>query len=238
VITNRAGALFETRGSGAFAYNGGAGSRFDNAGTFRKSVNTGTTIFSGNVVFNNDGALEIQKGIVAANGGYLSTANALLNCALSGTTVGTGYGHIQVAGTVTLNGALQVSLANGFIPTTNDTFTVLTSGTRSGTFASFRYPSNLVTMQMTSTANSVIVNVSEVLVVPQPVLLPPEILGTEVRLIWTAVSNNTYRLEFNPDLNPTNWNALTGDVTSLGSTASKLDALASSNRFYRILALP
>ena len=42
VLTNRAGALFETQGAGSLNFNGGF-SRFDNAGTFRKSVNTGTT---------------------------------------------------------------------------------------------------------------------------------------------------------------------------------------------------
>ena len=46
VITNRAGALFETRGVGALNYQGGTSSRFDNAGTFRKSVSTGTTTAS------------------------------------------------------------------------------------------------------------------------------------------------------------------------------------------------
>ena len=44
---------------------------------------------------------------LAANGGYTSTTNALLNCALGGTTAGAGYGRLQVAGAVTLNGALN-----------------------------------------------------------------------------------------------------------------------------------
>ena len=46
-----------------------------------------------------------------------------------------------------------------------------------------------------------------------------------------------YRLERNHDLSPTNWIALPGDVISTGSTASKLDPLNSSHRFYRVRVL-
>ncbi|MSU61692.1 MAG: hypothetical protein EXS31_04720 [Pedosphaera sp.] len=237
-ITNRPGALFETRGSGDFALTGGA-PRFNNAGTFRKTVDKNTTSFGSGIAFNNYGTVEIRSGILAANGGYTSTANALLNCAIGGTTAGTGYGRLQVASTVTLNGALGVNLINGFVPTTNDTFTVLTAGTRNGTFASFSYPSNEFTMQLSNTANSVIVRVTGGGVVSQqPVFLPPEVSGTDIRLIWTGLPNTTYRLEFNPDLGLPNWIDLPGDVTSLGNTASKLDTLTSRHRFYRVRVVP
>jgi hypothetical protein len=36
-------------------------------------------------------------------------------------------------------------------------------------------------------------------------------------------SNTTYRLEFKPNLMPSNWTGLSGDVTSLSNLASKLD---------------
>ena len=75
--------------------------------------------------------------------------------------------------------------------------------------------------------------------IPQPLLLTPELVGSDVKLSWTAVSNAGYRLEFNPDLaNLTNWNAIPGDVTATSNTASKLDALTPSNRLYRVRVLP
>ncbi len=132
-----------------------------------------------------------------------------------------------------MNGALSVILTNGFVPTTNNTFTVLTAGTRSGTFANFSYPSNAVTMQLSNTTSSVIVRVTGV-APPQPTLLLPTLIGSNVLLTWTAVSNITYRLEFNPNLTPSNWNALPGDVLAVSNTGSKLDTLTSSNRFYRV----
>jgi hypothetical protein len=67
--------------------------RFDNAGTFRKSANTGTTLITAN--FTNYGTVDIRSGIIAANGGYAPSANARLNCALGGTTPGTNYGQLQ-----------------------------------------------------------------------------------------------------------------------------------------------
>ena len=238
VITNRAGASFEARGAGSLNFQGGNTSRFDNAGTFRKSVSTGTTIVSGNVSFNNYGTVEIRNGILAANGGYTSSSNALLNCALGGTTAGTNYGQLKVAGAVTLNGALSVDLLPGFTPATNDTFTVVTAGTRNSAFASFTYPANRVSMSLSNTPTSVVLRVTNVFPIPQPLLLTPELTGPDVRLIWTATSNVTYRLEFNPAVDSTNWTAIAGDVTTLSNTASKLDALTSSNRFYRVRVVP
>ena len=70
-------------------------------------------------------------------------------------------------------------------------------------------------------------------------LLPPELVGSDLKLTWTAVSNISYRLEFNPDLATlTNWNPIPGDVTAVTNTASKLDPLTPSNRLYRVRILP
>jgi hypothetical protein len=237
LITNRAGALFDAQSAAAFSYVSGAAPRFDNAGTFHKSLNTGATTFGSLVTFNNFGTVDLETGILSAGGGYTCTANSTLTCALGGTTAGTGYGQLQAAGTVTLNGTLNVNLTNGFLPATNNSFTVLTAGTRSGTFANFIYPSNAVTMQLSNTTSSVIVRVTGV-APPRPVLLAPTLAGSNVLLTWTAVSNITYRLEFNPDLVPSDWNALPGDVLGASNTASKLDTLTPSNRFYRVQVLP
>jgi hypothetical protein len=135
-----------------------------------------------------------------------------------------------------LSGALSVSLANGFVPATNDSFMVVTAGTRNGAFTSFSFPSNLVTMQLSNTPSSVLVSVTGV--TPPPILSSPAVSGTNVLLTWSSFSNFTYRLEFNPDLTPSNWTALPGDVLGASNTASKLDALTPSNRFYRVRVLP
>jgi hypothetical protein len=238
VITNRVGALFNSQNASLIEFAGGT-PRFDNAGTFRKTASAGTLTFA-SLSFANYGTVDIQRGVLYADGGgYASSSNAVLNCALAGTTPGTNYGQLQVSGAVTLNGTVSVNLTNNYIPTTNDSFTVLSAGTRNGTFTTFSYPSNQVTMQLSNTASSVIVRVTGVAVPPPaPLLLPPTLSGTNVLLTWTAVSNTTYRVQFNPDLTPSNWNALLGDVLGLSNTASKQDTLTSSNRFYRVQVLP
>jgi len=236
VITNRAGAVFEAFNANRLAFSGG-GCRFDNVGTFRKLGAAGTTAIDAGLPFNNAGTVDIRSGILAANGGYSSSSNALLNCALGGTTPGTNYGQLQVAGTVTLNGGLSVDLLPGFTPATNDTFTVLTAATRNGTFGNFIYPSNVVTMQLSNTPNSVIVRTTG-LAIPELVLFPPVITSSNVTLCWMVESSKTYRLECNPDLSPTNWFAVPGDVVISGNRACISDALTPSNRFYRVRVLP
>jgi hypothetical protein len=153
VLTNRPGALFHAQNAAGFALPGSSG-RIDNAGTFRKSGNTGTTS-TGGLPFNNYGTVDIRSGIFEAHG-YTSTPSAFLNCTLGGKTPGASHGQLRVPGTVTLNGALSVDFANGFSPVVNDTFTVLTAGTRNGSFASFSHP-NGTEMGMSNTPNSVVV---------------------------------------------------------------------------------
>src|SRR4029077_4213562 len=122
------------------------------------------------------------------------------------------------------------------IPATNATFTLVSAGgSRNGTFGTFSYPSNEVTMQLTNTGNSVLAQVTTVFIsppVPQPVLLQPSISGSNVLLSWTAVSNINYRLEYLPILSGSNWIDVPGDVTSQSNVATKLDQFTTSNRFY------
>ncbi len=155
VVTNRAGALFHALNASTIQANTGVG-RFDNAGTFRKSASVGTVTVQNGVSFNNSGTVDIRNGILAANSGYVSSANALLNCVIGGLTPGVGYGRLQVAGAVALAGSLSVALTNNIIPPANSLYTVLSAGSRSGSFANFSFPGN-ADMVMSNTPNSVVV---------------------------------------------------------------------------------
>ena len=241
VVTNRAGALFEVQSPlSLFWYSPyiQTPSRFDNAGTFRESLSNGTVSVSSKISFNDFGTVDLQSGILAANGGYNFSSNSILNCAIGGTTAGAGYGQLSVGGPLTLGGALSVALVNGFSPSVGDSYAVVTAAALSGAFVQFNYPSNQVAMEMSLTPTSVIAGVTSLLAVPKPTLLEPQIMGSDFRLTWTAISNRTYRVEFNPSLDLSNWYALPGDVTALSNTASKLDPLTLSNRAYRVRLLP
>jgi hypothetical protein len=235
VITNRPGALFDVQNALSVNFGGGT-PRFDNAGTFTKSVSAGQASFNG-VSFNNYGTVDIRSGILAANGGYLCASNSVLRCAIGGTAPGTNFGQLEVTGAIALNGGLGVDLINGFLPAANDSFAVVTAGAVNGAFADFTYPASQVTMQLSNTSNSVLVVVSRIGPADK-VLVPPQVSGTNITLCWGTLPNVTYRVEVNSTLDPATWIALPGDVTSSGDIACIADVLISTNRFYRIRVLP
>jgi trimeric autotransporter adhesin len=77
------------------------------------------------------------------------------------------------------------------------------------------------------------------IVAPAPVILSLTGASTaNVLLTWSAVSNANYRVQFKSDLKTTNWADLDGDVTAIGSTASKIDIKTTTNRVYRVKVLP
>src|SRR5207244_4232565 len=47
---------------------------------------------------------------------------------------GSQFDRLNVPGTVSLNGTLDITLINGFVPTLGDSFSVVTTGNRVGTF--------------------------------------------------------------------------------------------------------
>ena len=68
-------------------------------------------------------------------------SSATLNIEIGGTTQGTGYDHLNVTGDLALDGALEVSLINGFNPIAGQSFNILDwLGTRTGTFSSLVLP--------------------------------------------------------------------------------------------------
>jgi hypothetical protein len=77
----------------------------------------------------------LSPGILTVQGNYSESATALLAIELGGTTVGTTFDRLAITGNASLAGLLQVTLINGFVPTSSDVFTILTAGTRTGDFA-------------------------------------------------------------------------------------------------------
>jgi hypothetical protein len=65
---------------------------------------------------------------------YTQNASASLNIAMGGLTVGKQYGQLAVANGASLNGTLNLSLLNGFVPTVGEAFTILTGSVRTGQF--------------------------------------------------------------------------------------------------------
>ncbi len=88
-------------------------------------------LINGGTVHPGDG-----PGTLTINGNYTQNSAGILDIQIGGTTPGTEFSVLNVSGLATLSAGsvLDVSLLNGFIPTSNDTFVILTSGGLSGTF--------------------------------------------------------------------------------------------------------
>jgi len=107
VINNQAGGLFSvTNNQIIYQSCCTAGQAFNNAGTFRKTVATGTTTINNNG-FNNTGTVDIQSGTFTPSSG--GTSSGIINAASSGTfLLSTGTYTIATGGTLTGTGNFQV----------------------------------------------------------------------------------------------------------------------------------
>ena len=78
----------------------------------------------------------LSPGILHASGAYAQSASGALRVEIGGTTAGTQFDQLQVAGAATLSGTLRVDTVGGFVPAAGDRFRIVTAGQRSGEFLS------------------------------------------------------------------------------------------------------
>lgn len=103
----------------------------------------GARVIAGSV--NNQGLLSVVPG----GAGNLTITQSLSSTGtialeLGGTTVSTGFDRLEILGTATLGGALNVGLFGGFTPASGNSFAVLSAtGGVSGTFASTVLPAGI-----------------------------------------------------------------------------------------------
>jgi VCBS repeat-containing protein len=99
---------------------------------------------SGSVVANVTNAGSVApafSGPLSVTGTYTQSATGALEIELSGTgTPGTAYDRLTVSGAATLGGALNVSLVNGFVPASGDSFVVMSYASATGAFTSQNLP--------------------------------------------------------------------------------------------------
>ena len=90
-----------------------------------------STLVSSGSLTTGDSASKPRKLSVSA---YTQNAAGSLNVPIYGVNPGTQYGQVAVANGASLNGILNVKLANGFIPAIGSTFTILTASAVNGQF--------------------------------------------------------------------------------------------------------
>jgi hypothetical protein len=124
-----------TQVDGAFtatAVNINAGTLSGNGGTV-----TGPTSLAGLL---RPGDTPTTAGVLSISGAYSQAAAGAYNVAVGGLSAGSQFGQVNIASAATLNGTLSASLINGFSPVAGNSFTILNSGARTGTFAATNLP--------------------------------------------------------------------------------------------------
>ncbi len=76
-------------------------------------------------------------GTLVIHGDYTQTMNGVLDMELKSKTA---FDQLLISGEAYLDGTLNVSLLDGFLPQADDTFTLMTFGKRSGSFATINLP--------------------------------------------------------------------------------------------------
>lgn len=105
-------------------------------GTYSGGGITGT----GSVYFEADVTPGFSPAAVSIGGDVTFGSAARLVVELAGTIPGTQFDQLQVAGGLTLDGALDVALLGGFSPSAGQSFDVLDWSTLNGTFAALNLP--------------------------------------------------------------------------------------------------
>lgn len=119
-FNNLAGGTFNAPASGYFDHSGGGSKTFTNSGTLNIGASPGLLTFSSPWAFT-------------------QTASGLLNIEMGGTSAAQ-FDRLAIGGSATLGGTLNVTLLNGYVPTLDDNFPVMTYGSRTGEFAIFNSP--------------------------------------------------------------------------------------------------
>ena len=143
-------------------------------------------VSAANASISNNGEIApgLSAGVLTFIGNTPFSSTAELTIELGGTTAGSGHDQLVVtSGAAMLNGTLNVSLINGFVPANTDTFTILTAtGGVTGVFANAPVGKRFQTTDASGTFIAVYNNNSVVLsnFIPGPP--PAQLLNISTRL--------------------------------------------------------
>ncbi len=150
VVFNNSGTVQKSGGTGATTI----GMTFNNNGAL--NVQSGTINVTGspfsngaNGVVQGSGTVDVSHttfttdgtfspgnplGNLLITGNLPQSSNSVINIQIGGTNAGVNYDQLIVTGSATLNGALNVSLVNGFRPSGSETFEIIKYASHTGSF--------------------------------------------------------------------------------------------------------
>ena len=190
-------------------------------GTYAITVGPGTLSATNYAFSFTNGLLTVGQATLTVSADNYSRAYGAPNPVLTASYSGFVNGETLVTSGVTGNPNLTTT-ANTASPAGNYPITV-TNGTLSAANYTFSFVNGTLTVYIV-----------------QPTILSIAGVATTNSVIsWSAISNVTYRVQYQSDLGSTNWLNLTPDVTATSNIASAVDNPAgAARRFYRIMIVP
>lgn len=206
-------------GSNAFNFEGGQ-LGFSQFGSTTQALNL--SAIAGKLILTN------TAGAALLFGNYTNSTGATLSIQLGGTA-----NALNVSGTASLAGALNVNYAPGFQPSLGQQFTLLSALTVSGNFTTDLMPTvglnglGLITSVTTTSVVATVMNFS-------PQLNIPVLMNASFQCQLTGVAGSRYVFQACTNLSGGNWISLTTNT----SPFTFQETIATPQRFYRAIYLP
>jgi hypothetical protein len=231
VIWNETGAEWNVECSGqtlSDSYGNGA-EIFNNAGLLCKTNVSGNTAFSAylNII---TGTVDAEIGSIDFSGGYTLGAAGTLSFGLNSQA---SFGQISFASTAPLNGTLSAHLNDGYVPTANSSFTILSYGAFIGDFSTTNLPSE-VTWQ--TTYGSTALTIKSLTAGPDVPSLTILSRPSDAIVSWPTnfsgyVLNQTISLK-----RPITWSPITSGITVNGTNYTTTINDRSGSQFFVLIA--
>jgi len=159
---------------------------------------TGSGFINGKLINSGRAGWGNSPGRLTVQGDYTQNSDGLMSIEIGGTDAGSGYDQLQVTGTATIAGKLDVRLVNGFTPTVGQTFRIVNANSFSGAFPSISGPSQ-AGISVSNDAGGVTVKITSV-VAGAPVISSPTTV--------TATQGEAFSYQIAATNNPTSFGAM------------------------------
>jgi hypothetical protein len=224
-FVNQPGGTYDLEGDGGTIFTTESYASFNNYGLLRKS--SGNGVSSVNAPFyNQNGDIEVDSGQLTLNGQSYAQGSGSFIVTRGGADAGQS-GQLLCGGAA-LGGPLQVKLAAGYVPVIGDQFQILSSGGLGGAFTTLNVPGGIA---VTYSNNSVFLTVTGTVT---GILVGPTLSGNNFTFSVVTVSNQSYTIQRNDDLNTANWIFYT-NLTGNGSLMQLVAPVTNApQRFFRV----
>ncbi len=138
VFLNQSGGSFDVQSNAKFDFIAPNGGTFNNAGTIMGSADLDIS----GVTFTNTGnfAPGNSAGNLSITGDVSLASTSAVNIEIGGATAGSEFDQLNISGQAALDGTLNISLINGFVPQTGQTYEIVFGSTVSGSFSTINQP--------------------------------------------------------------------------------------------------